>query len=218
MRFLLEGIDGMSLHLAVRWTVLPGAVPRPWLHCRHCGTARPFVFSGKARRNANGRRLDAWLVYRCKTCDATRNRPVFERRRADALPPGQSQAFQSNDPEVLQHLARDRTTLPRFTRQIDEADGVSVRQRIVASDPAATPMLTIRLDPAGTVVPRPDRILAEGLGLSRSRIASLAARGRITVMSGTVDALRRPCRVPLVLFLDLCDEPDATAIIASARG
>ncbi|MDI3338781.1 DUF1062 domain-containing protein [Defluviimonas aestuarii] len=208
----------MSLHLTVHWTVLPGAAPRPWLRCAACGAQRAFAFSGKARLNANGRLLDGWLIYRCETCDATWNRPVFERRRADALPPGQLQAFQSNDPEVLQHLARDRSTLRRFTRQIDEADGVSVRRRIVASDPAATPMLTIRLDPAGTVVPRRDRILAEGLGLSRSRIASLAARGRITVMSGTVDALRRPCRVPLVIFLDLCEEPDATAIMACAKG
>ncbi len=36
--------------------------------CGGCGKKQEFVNSGKFRVNANGNRVDVWLIYRCKKC------------------------------------------------------------------------------------------------------------------------------------------------------
>ena len=36
--------------------------------CGGCGKKQEFVNSGKFRVNANGNRVDIWLIYRCKKC------------------------------------------------------------------------------------------------------------------------------------------------------
>ena len=36
--------------------------------CGGCGKKMVFECAGKFRVNANGRRLDVWLIYRCQRC------------------------------------------------------------------------------------------------------------------------------------------------------
>lgn len=218
MRFLLEGIDGMSLHLTVRWTVLPGGAPRPWLHCHHCGTARPFVFSGKARLNANGRRLDAWLIYRCIDCDETWNRPVLERQSLSAVPNGLLQALHENDAATLGRLAGDRPGLARFAKRIEDGGQATVRRTVIGAVSAASPALAILLDPVGGIAVRPDRLLASELSLSRRTVTALACAGHLMVSPGSARSLRRPLRTPLRLDFHLGGRNDSAAILAAAGG
>ncbi|MFC0803867.1 DUF1062 domain-containing protein [Ensifer sp. P24N7] len=73
--------------LQVRWTIIPLIPPQPWVACSGCGGVRAFESSNKIRLNANGRKLDAWLIYKCSTCDRTWNRPIFERRNVRDIRP-----------------------------------------------------------------------------------------------------------------------------------
>ena len=55
---------------------------RTVLHrCGGCGKKQPFVNTGKFRVNANGSRLDVWLIFRCSKCKHSWNLTVYERRR-----------------------------------------------------------------------------------------------------------------------------------------
>lgn len=64
--------------------------------------------SGKFRVNANGRRLDIWLIYRCEKCGHTLNVPIYERVPPDKLEPKIYEGFLDNDRGLWMKYAGDR--------------------------------------------------------------------------------------------------------------
>lgn len=48
-------------------------------NCGGCNQIQNFVNTNCFRVNANGNRIDAWLIYQCKKCKHTLNVPIFER-------------------------------------------------------------------------------------------------------------------------------------------
>lgn len=76
--------------------------------CGGCGKKMAFVCSGKFRVNANGRRLDVWLIYRCEKCGRTLNVPIYERVPPEKLSPEIYEGFLENDRELAMEYAGDR--------------------------------------------------------------------------------------------------------------
>lgn len=193
----------MSDRLCVRWTIVPRDCPRPIFACPTCGGDRPFHPSGKLRLNANGKRFDAWLIYKCDDCDRTWNRPVFERRLAAEIPPDELAALRSGDPAFIRHLAFDLAALRRKTSVILQSDAIDVH-RVVTSGGAGTTGIEIALALPYPIGPRLDRLLATELGLSRNRVLALADAGRLVTEGGS-HALKRPPRDGQTIRLDLTD-------------
>ncbi len=106
--------------LRVRWTIVPQTAPQPWVACSRCGSLRAFQSSGKTRLNANGRKLDAWLIYKCLTCEKTWNRPIFERRNVRAIEPSVLEALQANDPQWIRAETFNLDALRRKSQRVDE--------------------------------------------------------------------------------------------------
>lgn len=202
----------MSGILRVRWTIIPQTFPQPWLACSRCGGPKPFRCSGKFRLNANGKRLDAWLIYRCSDCEATWNRPLFERRHRDDVDPLMLQALQENDPDCISGFAFDVAELRRHASRIEGAAIVTVRKEVLA---AAAPFsaLEILMSVSAATPVRTDRLLATELGLSRKRIEELQGTGRLVVTPGGGKALARAVRDGTSVVLDL----DADCFPAIAR-
>jgi len=88
----------MSGYLRIRWTITPGTAPRPLINCNRCGTVKPYRCSGKFRVNANGKRIDAWLIYRCFDCDNSWNFGILERCSRRDIAPARPAAPESKDP------------------------------------------------------------------------------------------------------------------------
>ena len=82
-----KGKPACPMHCVSDGPSHPRTPPRPWLACSRCRGIKPFRCSEKFRLNANGKRLDAWLIYRCASCDNTWNRPVLERRNRRDIDP-----------------------------------------------------------------------------------------------------------------------------------
>lgn len=76
--------------------------------CGGCGKKMAFICSGRFRVNANGRRLDVWLIYRCEKCGHTLNVPIYERVRPERLSPELYERFLENDRELAMEYAGDR--------------------------------------------------------------------------------------------------------------
>lgn len=76
--------------------------------CGGCGKKMRFVCAGKFRVNANGRRLDVWLIYRCEKCGHTLNIPLCERAAPGKIPGGLYKKFLENDRELAESYAQNR--------------------------------------------------------------------------------------------------------------
>lgn len=206
----------MSGILRVRWTITPLDFPQPWLTCSRCDDLKPFRCSGKFRLNANGRRLDAWLIYRCSACDATWNRPLFERRRLNAIDPQLLDGLQANDPDWVGRFGRDAAGLRHHASRVDMPADITVRKEILAE---VTPFrrLEILFSVVGTTSLRTDRLLAAQLGFSRRRIAALRQGGRLVIVPGGDKAMARSVREGSRAQLDLDAESMMAVVFAATE-
>lgn len=205
----------MSRLLLVQWRVTAGSAPQPLLSCSRCDGPRPFQHSGKFRLNASGKRLDAWLIYRCTHCGHTWNRSIFERRTVRSINAAILEALQSNDPALAQAVAFDTTGLQRVAETHSQG---SVHKTVLSTQPGPWSQLEIMLRTETISAPRLDRLLAGELGLSRSRLQELAKAGRLCTPDGARRAMRQAAKDRMRVFLDLSDLPDGDAIACHASG
>ena len=193
--------------LRVRWTVTPKTAPQPWIACGGCGGLRAFQSNDKIRLNANGRKLDAWLIYKCLTCDKTWNRPLFERQNVRDIDPATLEALQSNDIRWIRTESFNLDALKRKSQRIDEFPEFDIAREVL-SETAGWTRLEIEL-----VVPLPagirlDRLLASELRLSRTRLQMLHERGLLGTSSDRADILRRRIRTGIEVVIDLATVAD----------
>ncbi len=174
------------------WRVLALASPTVTRACATCGGRRPFRSSGRFRVNAQQRRVDVWLVYRCVACDATWNATILERRTPAQIGPDLVR-FERNDPALAHACAFDRALLARagarpdgdvpFRVEVAPApgapDGRIAGARVVLADP-----IEVRL--AGVV--------AAALGVSRSRVRAWEAARRLVLHPDDGGSLGAPAR------------------------
>jgi hypothetical protein len=162
-------------HTVLPWFVRRTRLPLLSLRCPHeVGHHR----RGQVPRNANGKLLDVWLLVRCVSCGRTTKLTVHQRAPVRSLDPAELHGYRVNDPELVASTLLDPlfARRNRFTLDWTEAwrldtppawvDQVwPVRVHVVFDDPLPV---------------RPDRLIAQGLGLSRN------------------EALRRiKCEIPL---------------------
>lgn len=193
--------------LRVRWTIVPLTAPRPWIICSGCGGLRAFRASGKIRLNANGRKLDAWLIYKCGTCEKTWNRPIFERQNVRDINPTVLEALHSNDPQWIRTELFNVDALRRKSQRVDEFAEFDVEKAILHETPDWTKLeidLVVPL-PSGA---RLDRLLASELKVSRARLRTLHDAGKVRTNPERGDIWRRRIKTDTQVAIDLSAETD----------
>lgn len=193
--------------LRVRWTITPQTPPQPWIACSGCGGLRAFQSSGKIRLNANGRKLDAWLIYRCLACEKTWNRPIFERQTVRDINPIILEALQSNDPQWIRAEAFNLDALRRKSQRVDEFDDFHIEKTILHEADNWT-TLEIELSVSFPTSTRLDRLLSSELQVSRSRLQKLHDAGIVQALPDRADAMRRRIRTGTRVAIDLSAEAD----------
>jgi hypothetical protein len=202
----------MSDVLRVQWTIIPGSAPEPWLNCNGCRGTTRFRTSGKIRVNANGKRVDAWLIYKCTLCDNTWNRPVLERRHVSTIDPHLLASLQTNDPDLSRRLAFE--TLPSKLK-VEHFDDATVRKEVVSGSARPADRLEIVCVVPETTGLRVDRLLSTELRLSRSRIRNMQKAGHLAACPY---GLRRPLRNGMQVIIDLRGVHDGDKIALAATG
>jgi hypothetical protein len=176
--------------LQVRWTIIPKCAPQPWIVCSGCGGLRAFQSSNKIRLNANGRKLDAWLIYKCTACDKTWNRPIFERQNVRDINPAVLEALQSNDQDWIRAETFNLEALRRKSQRIDEFAEFEVRKELLRDAPNWE-NIEIELSAPFPTSTRLDRLLASELGISRSQLIALHENALLRTNPNRADILRR---------------------------
>lgn len=75
--------------------------------CGGCGKKQEFINTGKFRVNANGNRVDVWLIFRCKKCKHTWNLTIYERKKPQKIPADILELFLDNDKELASKYGND---------------------------------------------------------------------------------------------------------------
>jgi hypothetical protein len=184
---------------SVRWTVEPMSPPQPWKHCSSCGDTRPFRSSGKVRLNANGRKLDAWLIYKCASCERTWNRPIAERRGIASILEADLRAMQSSDPSWVRVQEFDLGSLKRYCDRIDLHPEVSVTKTSMARMLGSWSAIVLTIDAPRSTGQRLDRLLATELNVSRSCLHSMHRLGGLQVEPASRTGLRTLLRARLAV-------------------
>ncbi|MET1411624.1 DUF1062 domain-containing protein [Roseibium sp. HPY-6] len=190
----------MSSHFQFEWTVLIAETPHLLRPCGRCGSIQAFASTGKFRLNANGNRLDAWLIYACLACGRRWNRAFLQRQATGSISQPLLLSLQENDAT----LAREVAFVPP-----DKSAGAVlggnpdfiIEKRVLAHRglECGSAHLTIK-NPSGVSV-RLDRLLAAGLTLSRSQVQSLVAAGAIVLAHGSRKGLKQAVQQQVAITL-----------------
>ena len=80
---------------------------RVYHRCGGCGKKQEFVNSKKFRVNANGNKVDVWLIYRCKKCKHSWNLTIYERKNPNKIPNELYELFLENDEDTAMMFGDD---------------------------------------------------------------------------------------------------------------
>ena len=206
----------MTGEIFVKWTVRPASPPRPLRHCSGCGATRTFYSSGRVRLNANSRRLDAWLIYKCSVCDRTWNRPLLDRAPLGTIAPADLTAMEQSDTRWVAAHEFDLTGLKKLCTAVEMSEDVVIgRPRRPEGLMVSAVDLALVCDVKVSL--RLDRFLAQAFSLSRSKIQALWRHSAISTAQPAKNALSKPVSSVGAVRLDLAcmSESDQRAIISA---
>lgn len=182
----------MSSIIMAEWTVIPLSAPQPRRHCPTCAQSRNFSSSGRVRLNANGKQMDAWLIYKCAHCDQTWNRPILERRPVCDVDATDLQAMQDSDPDWVRAHEFDVTALKRHCAQLSHTPQVTLVRVTQQNATTDWSEITLQLKPQHPTGLRLERVICQGWQMSRSQLQKLERAGNIAIEPQTKNALKRP--------------------------
>lgn len=149
------------------WAVRRTRLPLLTLACVDCPSDRAGTGDGRFRVNANGTLLDVWLLVNCVACDRTAKLTVHDRVTVRSLPADRLAGYTANARALVADTLLDPSTARRNRFRLDW-DGCWE----LHAPPAPKSPWPLRFEVAfdDPVPVRPERLIARGLGLSRSEV------------------------------------------------
>lgn len=155
-------------HTALSWVVRRTRLPLLSLRCVSCRSESATAGDGRFRVNASGNLLDVWLLVRCASCDRTSKLTVHERAPARSFDPAELDGYHANDPGLVAARLLD-PLLARRNRITLDWNGA---WRLDAPSARLDEVLPVQVEVLfeDPVPVRPERLIAQGLGLSRNQV------------------------------------------------
>lgn len=153
--------------------------------CSGCGQKSRFQNTGKFRVNANGSKLDVWLIYQCEKCRHTFNLAIYERQKNTCIPVDEYQRFLGNDEQFAEEYGKNIEIFQKNKAEIDMKNInytlIKLQETIDETRCDSQTLITIQ-NPYHLKI-RPEKLAAEILGLSANQVKKLTAKETITLQS-----------------------------------
>lgn len=150
------------------YVIIPEGTYEIIRNCGKCGVKTHYRTTGKFRVNANGNRLDVWLIYQCEKCKHTYNLPIYERVNPKAIDPEEYAAFLRNDEELAFQMANDRGLLEKHHCVIQSESVAYSLDQIEEGDDTTI----VIQNPYGMKV-RIEKLISQIWQVSRSKVKKL---------------------------------------------
>ncbi|WP_236667538.1 MULTISPECIES: DUF1062 domain-containing protein [unclassified Nonomuraea] len=154
--------------MVLPWVVRRTRLPLLSLRCVDCRSESATTGEGTFRVNANGKLLDVWLLVRCVSCDRTSKLTVHERAPVRALDPAELDGYHANDPELVASRLLDPLLARRNRFTLDWAGAWRLHAPSESIEGAWPVQVQVVFEDPVPV--RPERLIAQGLGLSRNEV------------------------------------------------
>ncbi|HEY1915442.1 MAG TPA: DUF1062 domain-containing protein [Streptosporangiaceae bacterium] len=150
------------------WVVRRTRLPALSVRCPDCPSQSATTGEGRFRVNANGKRLDVWLLIRCLSCDRTGKLTVHERAPGWAIDPAELHGYHANDPQLVASTLLGSLLAQRNRFTLDWTGAWRLETPPAMLGQAWPVQVEVRFEDPVPV--RPDRLIALGLGLSRNQV------------------------------------------------
>ncbi len=149
--------------------------------CPQCGRKTNFRNTKKFRVNANGNKLDVWLIYHCEKCKHTLNLSIYERQKVSSIPEKEYKNFLNNNERLAEIYGKNIQLFRKNKADIDieKVDYNFVKLNEIRESGEAKEQIVLAIHNPYNIKIRPDKQIAEVLGFSRSKVKKLVEQGEI---------------------------------------
>lgn len=172
-------------------------------NCPKCGRKTHYKNTKKFRINANGNKLDIWLIYQCAECKHTFNLAIYERRKASSISKEEYERFLDNDEQLAELYGKNVQLFRTNKANIDfdrlHYDFVKLHEITESSRLEEQIIITVK-NPCQIKICS-EKQIAMVLGLSRNQVKSLMAKGEIELKMELPQSISfgiNPCLFPMV--------------------
>lgn len=183
----------MSYVRKIEYTVVPKETFKIVRGCSGCGCKQIFASRNAFRINANGNKLDVWLIYGCEKCNHTYNLPIYERISPAKVPQEEYAGFLANDEEAVflfgtkkEYFTKNRAEiawdLVEYSLVKTEIDGNAGREDAEKSDLTEEVETTmIEINNPYHIPVRADKLASEIMNVTRSQVKKLIKAEKVIV-------------------------------------
>ena len=161
----------MSINQVVTYEVIAKETPNVIRNCKNCKKSTEYFCSDKFRVNANQKIVDIWLIYKCVHCESTWNYPILSRIHVNRIDPILHQKYMNNDQETIWYHAFQTGKLRKLCDDVNTDITYELRREMSVS---VTGDVCIKICCKYDVGLRIDKLLAEILNVSRSKVTTMA--------------------------------------------
>jgi len=130
-----------------------------------------YVNTNCFRVNANGNKIDVWLIYQCEKCKHTYNMSIYERKKLSGIQPEIYKSFLDNDTELALKFGTDKQF---FANNRAEIDWSSIEYNLhVIPGGSSEEFDCIEIYNPYKIKIRTDKVVADLLHLTRNKIKML---------------------------------------------
>lgn len=181
----------MSYFKKIEYEIVPEESFSVIRNCSGCGKKTAFKNTKRFRVNANGNKLDVWLIYQCEHCKHTFNLTIYERQNPTSVPQNEYNLFLNNDEQFAEMYGRNLHFFKKNKAEIDfqNINYHYMKQQEITDTNACTKSVWIIIHNPYSLKIRPEKQISEVLGLSRSHVKKMMEQEQIQLDSISVQCI-----------------------------